>query len=80
VLTVNKRLLEWRDREAAQNVWLHGLYVYDPANAPSLIHWKPDGRVWPRLYVTNVTTHGGKYGFEIFSPAFLAGAQVAMQS
>jgi hypothetical protein len=78
VLTVNKRLLEWRDSEAAQNVWLHGLYVYGLNDTSSLIHWEPDGRV--RLYVTNVTTHGGKYGFDIFSPAFLAGAQVAMQS
>jgi hypothetical protein len=78
VLTVSKRAFEWYKKEAAQNVWLHGLYVYGPSAVDvDLVFWNPT-TLQSRLYATKVTFHGGTC-FGAFKPSYLAGAQLALQ-
>jgi hypothetical protein len=81
MLNLTTRPFEWYGQKAAQNIWLHGLYLYGPSlDASDLTLWNPanpPGR--SRLFATNVTFHGGTFGFAASQPAYLAGAQLALQ-
>jgi hypothetical protein len=80
---VSARVFEWVGKEAAQTVWLHGLYIYRAPSTTSygLVFWNPSTTVLPQryqLYVTNVTFHGDS--FEALDPAYLAGAQATLEN
>jgi hypothetical protein len=82
VLIASERVFQWFGKEAAQTVWLHGLYIYRAPSTTSddLVFWNPFTTALsrPQLYVTNVTFHGGSFG--AVDPAYLAGAQAALQN
>jgi hypothetical protein len=73
-LTVTKALFHW-ESNARPLVWLHGLYIYSPAfrNA-SLVAWNPDTS--GKLYLSQITFHGGLSGLRTQKQAYLSGVQL----
>jgi hypothetical protein len=85
VIAVNSRFLQWRGDGAATNVWLHGLYIHSQPSSLALLWWDPfsvrDGGAEAgtaeskRLWMTDVTLHGGRDSMPLASPTFASGTQ-----
>jgi hypothetical protein len=82
VLTVEATLFNSNESGAAEVVWLHGLYVdattVSVQNYP-LLNWVPSTPT-SKLYMTQVTLHGGFDGLFAGRSAYMSGVPFAVGS